>query len=75
MCMVSTVEIIPSVWVGNTDEHYQKIREFYETSDNKLDEQFKLMNVRWSVQTPPNNKRLLKTTKQDKDDDYVRQTK
>lgn len=73
--MVSTVEIIPSVWSGLTDEHHQKIREFYETADNLFNEQLQLMNIQWETQRPVGENRLLKTTKQDKDDDYVRQTK
>lgn len=73
--MVSTVKIVPSSWPAGNPDYEQSIREFYETADNSFNEQFQLMNIQWETQTPVTEKHLLKTTKQDKDDDYVRQTK
>lgn len=70
--MVSTVKIVPSFWPAGNPDHEQSIREFYETADNLFNEQLQLMNIQWETQRPVGENRLLKTTKQDKDDDYVR---
>lgn len=70
--MASDPKIEPSPWSPITEEGKQKLKEFYTSADSAFNEQMKMMNIRWETGLPPTEKERIKTTREDKDDHYVR---